>query len=59
MGTAHGKTQSDAYNRVIEVGTIKFAMIDQMKKPPDWAKDIVRSHFCLHRLNIMSVTHES
>ena len=26
MGTASGKVQSEAYNRVIEVATIKFAM---------------------------------
>ena len=34
---------------VLQVATIKFAMLDQMKNPPMWAKDIVRSHFCLVR----------
>jgi hypothetical protein len=53
MGTASGKSQSEAYNKVIEVATIRFAMIDMMKNPPDWARDIIRNHFTLHRDNIM------
>jgi hypothetical protein len=38
---------------VIEVGTVKFAMIGMMKSPPSWAVDIARTHFCLHRNNIL------
>jgi hypothetical protein len=37
-GTPQGKQASDAYNAVIQVATIKFAMLDMMKKPPSWAK---------------------
>jgi len=53
-GTAQGKKQSDQYNSVIEVATIKYAMIEMMRRPPSWARDLVRSHFCLHRDNIMA-----
>ena len=28
-------------------------MLDMMKNPPSWARSIVRSHFCLHRENIL------
>lgn len=28
-------------------------MLDMMKKPPSWATEIVRAHFCLHREDIM------
>jgi len=53
LGTAQGKAQSEQYNRVIEVATVRYAMIDMMKNPPDWAKEIVANHFCLHRLHIL------
>lgn len=54
MGTPAGKVESDRYNRVIEVATIKYAMLDMMKRPPTWAREIVATHFCLHRENIMA-----
>jgi hypothetical protein len=29
-----------------------------MRHPPDWATEIVRNHFCLHRANIMKQCRE-
>jgi len=53
LGTPVGKTSSDNYNRVIERGTLQWAMIDMLEKPPVGFEEIVRTHFKLNRDRVL------
>jgi len=53
IGTPAGKDHSDGYNRTIQAGTVRWAMIDMLKNPPLNFEDIVQSHFFLQRETIL------
>lgn len=45
LGTEFGKQQSNIYNQNLYPNTIKFAMIDMIRNPPDSFKDVIKYHF--------------
>lgn len=47
--TPSGDKQSRMYNETIREGTIKHAMLDQLKKPPAELRDAVLAHFRLRK----------
>eukprot|EP01122_Echinamoeba_exundans_P017354 TRINITY_DN911_c4_g1_i1.p1 TRINITY_DN911_c4_g1~~TRINITY_DN911_c4_g1_i1.p1 ORF type:complete len:3990 (-),score=695.43 TRINITY_DN911_c4_g1_i1:1688-12457(-) len=53
IGTPKGEQQSRAYNEVIRLATIRWAMIDMLQHPPAAFADVVRRHFSLKRGRIM------
>jgi len=53
LGSPVGKTNSDHYNRVIERGTLQWAMVDMLEKPPVGFEEIVRTHFKLNRDRVL------
>jgi hypothetical protein len=58
INTSHGRMQSQAYNDDIQQATIRHAMISQMNSPPEPFKDIVKTHFALHKKRIMNQCEE-
>ena len=52
MGTPDGDTNSAAYNAYLRLGTVRFAMRDQLKKTPREFQDVIRKHFFLQRTSL-------
>jgi len=53
MGTESGNIKSLEYNNNLYPNTIKFAMIEMIKKPPIGFEDIVNNHFKLNNNKII------
>lgn len=49
MHTEEGRRSSFAYSEERRVGTIRWAMIDQLRNPPAIFADVIRNHFRLRR----------
>lgn len=49
MGTPDGDINTNAYNAYVRLGTVRFAMRDQLRKPPREFQDVIRKHFFLQR----------
>ena len=47
--TPAGDRQSRMYNETIREGTIKYAMIEQLRKAPAELKEAVQTHFRLRK----------
>lgn len=47
MNTPHGKQQSSEYNETIRLGTIRWAMIEQLRSPSLGFEEAIRLHFKL------------
>ena len=45
---------STSYNAELQLGTLRWAMIDILRNPPPGFEDVVRGHFCLLRRRIMA-----
>eukprot|EP01132_Coremiostelium_polycephalum_P001414 gene1414-1783_t len=45
IGTAQGKNSSMSYNQNIRIATIEWAMVDMIKNPPPYFKDVIHAHF--------------
>ena len=52
-GTPEGDRQSRSYNETIREATVKFAMVEQLKKPPPELKEPILDHFRLRRSGIL------
>lgn len=52
MGTEGGKLESDTYNETIRLGTLRWAILEQLKTPPYGFEQVVREHFTLKRVQI-------
>jgi len=53
MHTAEGKKQSDQYSSNVRNATIKYAMIEQIEKPPKGFEYITLNHFYLNKDRII------
>ena len=53
MGTLEGIKQSTEYTENIRDGTIRFAMIDQIRNPPKGFEEVTRNHFLMKRDEIV------
>lgn len=53
IGTPKGEQQSRAYNEVIRLATIRWAMIDMLQRPPPAFVDVIRRHFALKKDRVL------
>lgn len=53
-GTPDGNRQAREYNEVIREATIRYAMIDILRKPPPELRQAILSHFALRRADILA-----
>eukprot|EP00798_Chlamydomonas_sp_ICE-L_P010124 gene10124-8024_t len=51
-----GRKHSNAYNAELQLGTIRYAMLDQLKNPVPGFEDVIKTHFRLLRSRIMVTT---
>jgi hypothetical protein len=49
MTTPYGKQQSSDYNEVIRIGTIRWAMTEQLKHPSPGFEEVIKTHFKIKR----------
>ena len=47
MGTPAGREASEQYNNTVRERTLRHAMIEQLRNPPDGFRDVVQRHFAL------------
>ena len=53
MGTARGEAKNEAYSNIVRYANIKFAMIEQIKKPSPGFEEVIRRHFYLKKDQIL------
>lgn len=53
MGTPDGTRQSISYSENIRDGTVRIAMIDQLRNPPKGFEEVTRNHFLMKRDEIV------
>lgn len=49
MNTEYGDKQSEEYNHVIKIATLKWAILDMIKNTPAEFEDVIKSHFKLRK----------
>jgi len=54
MGTKDGDRRSRDYNKVIERGTVAYAIIEMLENPPAAFKDVIKNHFRLQADRVLS-----
>eukprot|EP01119_Soliformovum_irregulare_P016147 TRINITY_DN463_c0_g1_i1.p1 TRINITY_DN463_c0_g1~~TRINITY_DN463_c0_g1_i1.p1 ORF type:complete len:692 (-),score=204.00 TRINITY_DN463_c0_g1_i1:151-2226(-) len=47
MNTPHGKQQSQEYNDVIRLGTLRWAIVEQLRTPSQGFEEVIKNHFLL------------
>ena len=57
-GTPEGDRQSRSYNETIREGTVRYAMIAQLRSPPEELKEAIYRHFSLRRAHILDQVKE-
>ena len=53
MGTPSGEAKNEAYSNIVRYANIKYAMIEQIKKPSQGFEEIIRRHFYLKKSQIL------
>ena len=53
MGTASGEAKNEAYSNIVRYANIKYAMIEQIKKPSQGFEEVIRRHFYLKKEQIL------
>ena len=53
MGTPSGEAKNEAYSNIVRYSNIKYAMIEQIKKPSLGFEEIIRRHFYLKKDQIL------
>ena len=54
MGTAEGDRNSRLYNEEIRDGTMRIAMLEQLRKPSKGFEEITRNHFSMKKNEILA-----
>merc|ERR1719192_1761151 len=54
MGTKDGDRRSRDYNKVIERGTVAYAITEMLENPPAAFKDVIKNHFRLQADRVLS-----
>jgi len=54
MGKPEGEAKNEAYSNIVRYCNIKFAMIDQIKKPSKGFEEAIRRHFYLKKEMILT-----
>jgi hypothetical protein len=53
MGTASGEAKNEAYSNIVRYANIKFAMIEQIRKPSKGFEEVIKRHFYLKKEQIL------
>ena len=53
MGTTLGEQRNEAYSNIVRYANIKYAMIEQIKKPSKGFEEVIRRHFYLKKEQIL------
>ena len=53
MGTALGDKRNEAYSNIVRYANIKYAMIEQIKKPSKGFEEVIKRHFYLKKEQIL------
>ena len=53
MGTLLGEQRNEAYSNIVRYANIKYAMIEQIKKPSKGFEEVIRRHFYLKKEQIL------
>lgn len=53
-GTDEGAKKNEAYSNIVKYCNIKYAMIDQIKNPPEGFEDVIKRHFFLKKAEILA-----
>jgi ubiquitin-protein ligase len=56
MHTTKGQTNSKKYNEPLLIGTIKWAIIDMIKNPPNGMEKVIKNHFKFKKNEILITT---
>jgi len=56
MHTTKGQTNSKKYNEPLLIGTIKWAIIDMIKNPPNGMEEVIKNHFKFKKDEILTTT---
>jgi SPRY domain len=54
MNTPNGKAASKAYNQVIRVAAVQWAMVDMLRNPPKGFEEVIKNHFELRREAVLA-----
>ena len=54
MGTPAGDAQSREYNAAIREGTLRYAMLEQLRKPKAEFAPVVRAHFGARKAAVLA-----
>lgn len=52
-GTAEGDAKNEAYCNIVKYGNIMYAMIDNIKNPPEGFESVIKRHFYLKKAEIL------
>ena len=53
MGTPQGEAKNEAYSNIVRYSNIKYAMIEQIRKPSPGFEEVIQRHFYLKREQIL------
>lgn len=53
QGTEEGNRRNEAYSNIVRYSNVKFAMIGNIKQPPNGFETIIRRHFYLKKAEIL------
>ena len=56
MHTIKGQTNSKKYNEPLQIGTIKWAINDMIKNPPNGMEEVIKNHFKFKKDEILTTT---
>ena len=58
MHTEKGKKNSQDYNEPLQIGTIKWAINNMIKNPPNGMVDVIKTHFTMKKEEILNTTNK-
>ena len=53
MGTPSGEAKNEAYSNIVRYANVKFAMIEQIRKPSKGFEEVIKRHFYLKKDQIL------
>jgi len=56
--TKHGQIKSKKYNEPLQIGTIKWAINDMLKNPPNGMEEVIINHFKFKKDDILTTTNK-
>jgi len=55
-GTPDGQARNQGYANIVRWGTVKYAMLDQLKNPSKGFEDVIRNHFRIKKEKVLRTT---